>query len=84
MVQVKNDRFVNFVQLAELRNVPKQSWTGNTSVLYGGRSYPVAADVLCYNADSQDWVTLEQAKAYSNTMNLYVHGGVVRIVEVRH
>jgi len=29
-------------------------------------------------------VTLEQAKAYSNTMDLYVHNGVVRIVEVRH
>jgi hypothetical protein len=83
-VTVRNDLFVNFAKLTELKNVSVQSWTGNTSVLYGGRSYPVAADVLCYNADSQDWVTLEQAKAYSNTMNLYVHGGVVRIVEVRH
>ena len=40
--------------------------------------------VLCYNADSRDWVTLEQAKAYSNTMDLYVHNGIVRVIEVRH
>jgi len=83
-VTVRNERFVNFAKLTELSNVSAQSWTGTTSVLYGGRSYPVAADVLCYNADSGDWVTLEQAKAYSNTMDLYVHNGVVRIVEVRH
>ena len=84
MVAVKNDRFVNFVKLTALKNVSLQSWTGTSSVLYGGKSYPVAMDVLCYNADSRDWVTLEQAKAYSNTMDLYVHNGIVRVIEVRH
>lgn len=81
-ITVRNDQFVNFVKLTELEKVSPQSWLGTASVLHGGKSYPVPSDVLCYNADGGSWITLEQAMAYSGTMNLYVHDGVVRIVEV--
>ena len=40
-------------------------------------------NILCYNKDSAEWVTLEQALAYSDTVDLYVEDGIVRVVEVK-
>lgn len=51
---------------------------------YGGRTYEVASDVQCYNADTGKWMNdLDTAKNYGGTMNLYVYDGMIRIVEVR-
>ena len=41
------------------------------------------SNVQCYNDDTGKWMTLDDAKAYGGTMNLYVYDGVVRIVEVK-
>ena len=48
-------------------------------------TYMVPADVLCWNADVNDWFdgSVEAALAYGGTMNLYVKDGVVRVIEVR-
>lgn len=71
-------------KLTELKNVSAKSWIGKTAVTFGGRTYEVPSDVLCYNMDSREWVTLDQALAYSDTADLHVKNGVVRVVEVRH
>ena len=47
----------------------------------GAFTYP--SNVQCYNDDTGKWMTLDDAKAYGGTMNLYVYDGVVRIVEVK-
>ena len=43
----------------------------------------VPSNVQCYNDDTGKWMTLDDAKAYGGTMNLYVYDGVIRIVEVK-
>lgn len=77
--------FSSMVKLTELAAVPANAWIGKTSVLVGGRSYTVPANVQCYNRDSRTWVSLDEALAYAPTANLYASDdGVIRIVEVRH
>ena len=81
---MKDGKFTSFYELQKLKNVSRNSWTGTVSVLFGGKSYAVAEDVLCYNRDSREWTTLEKALAYADTATLYVKDGVVHVVEVEH
>ena len=81
---VKDGRFTHMTELTCLKNVSDQAWIGTTTVLFGGRSYSVAEDVLCYNKDSKDWVTLEQALAYATTVDLYVRESAVKVIEVSY
>ena len=68
--------------LDKLSAVPNSAWSGQTAVTVGGRTYTVASDVPCYNSAAKSWMTLSQAHGYANTANLYVSGGVVRVIEV--
>ena len=68
--------------LDKLSAVPNSAWSGQTAVTVGGRTYTVASDVPCYNSVAKSWMTLSQAHGYANTANLYVSGGVVRVIEV--
>ena len=70
-------------KLGKLSNVRSSAWIGKTAVTFSNRTYEVPSDVLCYNADTGKWMTLDDAKAYGGTMNLYVYDGVVRIVEIK-
>lgn len=76
--------FSMMVKLTELKDVSANAWIGEDAVTFGGRTYEVPEDVLCYNADSKEWVTLKQALAYADSANLYAKDGVVRVIEVRH
>ena len=76
--------FSMLVKLTKLKDVSNSAWLGRSAVTFGGKTYDIPADVLCYNLDTQDWVTLDQALAYSDSANLYVKDGVVRVVEVYH
>jgi len=76
--------FTSLTELTRLKNVAESAWIGKSAVTFGGRTYTVSETVLCYNRDSGDWVTLDAALAYADTANLYVSGGVVRVVEVKH
>ena len=82
--KVKDGRFTSLTTLGCLKTVSDSAWVGHSSVLHGGRSYSVSPNVLCYNKDSQEWVTLEAALAYSKTADLYVKDGTVHIIEVAH
>ena len=76
--------FTSFDTMSKLSNISSGAWIGKTAVNYGGRTYEVASDVLCYNADTGKWMDdLDAAKNYGGTMNLYAYDGVIRIVEVR-
>lgn len=76
--------FSQVIELTELKNVSVNAWIGKAAVTFGGRTYEVPENVLCYNVDSKEWVTLDQALAYSERANLHVRDGVVRVVEVQH
>ena len=70
-------------KLGKLSNVRSSVWIGKTAVTFSNRTYEVPSDVLCYNADTGKWIDLDTALAYSDTTDLYVYDGVVRIVEVK-
>lgn len=76
--------FSMLVQLTKLSDVSESAWIGKSVVTFGGRTYEVPENVLCYNLDSKEWVTLDKALAYSGTVNLYAKDGIIRVVEVKH
>ena len=80
-----SDHYYNMMRLAKLEKVARSSWIGTGAVNFGGMTYTVPADVLCWNADINDWFdgSVEAALAYGGTMNLYVKDGIVRVIEVR-
>lgn len=78
-----NLMFTSFAAMSKLSNVSSGAWIGKTAVNFGSRTYEVPSNVQCYNDDTGKWMTLDDAKAYGGTMNLYVYDGVVRIVEVK-
>ena len=83
--KIVNDSYTNVAALDKLGEVSVSAWIGTTAVNYGGRTYTVPSDVLCWNRDGGSWLDggAEAALAYGGTMNLYVRDGVVRVIEVR-
>ena len=81
---LRKGRFVDVTVLKQLKSVPNSAWSSPTAVTVDGRLYTVPEDVMCYNRDSQRWMTLSAAHAYAQTCNLYVEDGVVRVVEIRN
>lgn len=77
--------FSQMLTLDKLGEVSASAWIGTGAVNYGGRTYTVPSDVLCWNRDGGSWLDggAEAALAYGGTMNLYVKDGIVRVIEVR-
>ena len=84
-VSASEKTYTNVTVLDKLGEVSASAWIGTTAVNYGGRTYTVPSDVLCWNRDGGSWLDggVEAALAYGGTMNLYVRDGVVRVIEVR-
>lgn len=74
----KGTGFASLIKLTELEDVPNSSWSGQSAVTVGGRTYTVPSDVPCYNRSTKRWVTLAAAHGYAETANLYVSGSIVR------
>ena len=71
-----------YVSLTKISGISNNAWLGETAVTAGGVTYIVPASVLCYNRANNSWMTLSEAHAFAPTCNLYVYGGVVRVIEV--
>ena len=76
------DDFTSMEKLTKLTRVSNNAWIGDGAVTVGGQSYAVAENLRCYNADADLWITLEEARAYSGTADLYVRDDIVRILVV--
>ncbi len=69
--------------LTKLPNVPASAWIGEDLFNYGGATYLISEDVICYNRDSGTWFeSLDAARTYGGTMEFYARDGMVHIVEV--
>ena len=70
--------------MTELKNVPNAAWNDSKSVTMNGSTYPVAEKVACYNKTTDKWVTLAQARAFSDKATVYYDniGKKIRIVVV--
>jgi hypothetical protein len=74
--------FTYVTAMDKIAAVPMSAWIGDTAVTAGGKTYAVSAQLLCYNSASQRWITLEQARDYSGSCNLYLYNDIVRLIEV--
>lgn len=83
-VSASEKTYTNVTVLDKLGEVSASAWIGTTAVNYGGRTYTVPSDVLCWNRDGQSWFTggVDAAISYGGTMNLYVKDGIVRAIEI--
>lgn len=81
---LRNGRFASVTVLTALKNVPNSAWSGPSGVTVDGTFYTVPENVLCYNRDSAQWMSLSAAHAYAEACNLYVQDGVVRVVEIKN
>lgn len=73
------------VTLSRSRDVVRASFDGEDAVVVDGVRVPVSDDVQVYNADNSTWITLSQAKAYTDTFTIYYSGtlgtdAVVRVI----
>lgn len=71
-------------KLTKYDAVPASAWIGKTAVSLGGQTFTVSPAVVIYNADSEEWITLDEAFAYADTVSVFTRGGVVRAVEVSY
>ena len=73
------------VTLSRSRDVARSSFDGEDAVVVDGVRVPISDDVQVYNADNSTWITLSQAKAYTDTFTIYYSGtlgtdAVVRVI----
>ena len=75
--------FSSLKPLKVMEDVPNTAWSGRSAVTVDGRSYSVPSNVMCYNRDISDWVTLEEAHAYAGKCDMYASDdGVIRAIEI--
>lgn len=76
---------VAVVTLSQRKGVARSSFDGEDAVVVEGIRVPISDDVQVYNADNGSWITLSQAKAYTDTFTVYYSGtlgtdAVVRVI----
>lgn len=81
-IRVSGSRITALTDLTRLRDVSNSAWSGQGAVTVAGRTYTVADNVACYNKTTKTWMDLSAAHAYAQEADLYVHNGVVRVIEV--
>lgn len=78
-----NGKVVSSVKLERLDNVTNAAWESEKNVLIGGKSYAVSDEVVCYNRTTGHWPKLSEARAFAESMTLYVDEfGVIRGIQV--
>lgn len=83
VVNANDNGFNSLKRLEAKRDVPNTAWSGQGAVTIDGRTYSIPSNVMCYNRDIGDWVTLEQAHAYAKECDMFVsEDGVVRAIEI--
>ena len=81
-IKTSGSRITALVELTRLKDVSNSAWSGEGAVTVAGRTYTVSSDVVCYNKTTKTWMDLDAAHAYAKEADLYVHNGVVRVIEV--
>lgn len=75
---------VGTAELTAVRQVSRADFDGQEAVVADGVQIPVSNQVEVYNSDTGNWITLAQAKAYTDTFTIYYSGtlGVDAVVRV--
>lgn len=80
-----SSKAAGYVVLDKVASVPTSAWRSENLVQYGGKTYTVSDNVMCYNATADRWFkTLAEALIYADKVDIYVDSNnVIRGVEVR-
>lgn len=75
---------VSVVTLGEADHISQSAFESLDAVVIGGVRVPISDAAQGYNSDTERWVTLSQARAYSDTFTVYYSGtlGVDAVVRV--
>lgn len=75
---------VGSISLTAVNQVSRSDFDGQEAVVADGVRIPISDAVEVYNADTGNWTTLAQAKAYTDTFTIYYSGtlGVDAVVRV--
>lgn len=75
---------VSVVTLSEAEGVSQSAFESLDAVMIDGVRVPISDTAEGYNSDTEQWVTLSQARAYSDTFTVYYSGtlGVDAVVRV--
>lgn len=75
---------VSVVTLGEAEGVSQSAFESLDAVVIDGVRVPISGAAQGYNSDTERWVTLSQARAYSDTFTVYYSGtlGVDAVVRV--
>ena len=76
---------MSVVTLTQSEDVARSSFDREDAVVVAGVRVPISDDVQVYNTDNSTWITLSQAKAYTDTFTIYYSGtlgtdAVVRVI----
>lgn len=71
--------------LTKVTGVSRSSFDGSDAVIVDGTIIPIWDEVQVYNSDTGKWITLPEAKAYTDTFTIYYDrtlttGAKVRII----
>ena len=81
--EVRRERYSALEELTAHVGVPASAWLGDGAVMLEGLTWPVPADLPCYNRDTGRWLSgVKAAKAYSDAVDLYTADGALRILAV--
>lgn len=80
-----DEKAVAVATLSWSKGVARSSFDGEEAVVVDGVRVPISDEVQVYNADNRTWMTLSQAKAYTDTFTIYYSGtlgtdAVVRVI----
>lgn len=75
------------VTLTKAANITRSDLNGLESIIVNGTEIPVSDDVQVYNETSDSWITLEKARAWSETFTVYYDrtpstGAKIRLVVI--
>lgn len=81
--EVRRERYAALEELTAHPAVSASAWLGDGAVMLDGLTWPVPADLPCYNRDTGRWLSgVKAAKAYGGTVDLYTADGAIRILAV--
>ncbi|MFR1051602.1 MAG: hypothetical protein ACLSE7_07710 [Lachnospirales bacterium] len=79
---------MGLASLTKATGMVRTDFDGEDAVAIDGVRVPMASSLQVYNDDSNRWITLAEAKGYSDTMTVYYSGTLggdakVRLIVVR-
>lgn len=83
LVPSSDGRVAGLLVLEEVEDVSRSAFDGTDTVTLSGAAVPISDEVQVYNTDNGQWITLAQAKAYTDTFTVYYSGTLGTDAKVR-